>query len=116
MVLQFLWSSMMRYKLLPLHPRQGNGKVSVLSGVQMLSTSLKLRNLGYALDAARRAMKRETIHAHYHWHEGRGHSHSHEDGHHSTPFRKPANVTHIGPDLVPELEASIEKVKAERDD
>jgi len=60
-------------------------------------------------------MKRENLHAHYHWHEGRGHSHFHENGHHGTPFHKPANVTHVGEDLTDKLEASIERIKAERD-
>jgi hypothetical protein len=59
-------------------------------------------------------------HRHYHWHQGMAHEHTHDhagerEHHAAAPFGRKPNVTHIGSDLVPELEASIKAVK-ERDD
>jgi hypothetical protein len=53
--------------------------------------------------------------SHLHWHEGKAHAHEHDEGHHGIAFRKPPNVTHVGPSLEEELAASIERAKEKHD-
>lgn len=57
-------------------------------------------------------------HRHFHSHPGMAHEHPHEHGernhHAAAPFGKAPKVVHIGPDLVPDLERSIEAVKEEK--
>ena len=35
----------------------------------------------------------------YHWHPGKGHAHKHDEGHHGTPWGKPARVILVGLDV-----------------